>query len=136
MFRIYISSILFLIVSPTSAQKFELDKVTKEQLEQKYHPKDTSVVAAILFKKAKTYFDYSGQDGFVSLTEVDLKIKIYKPEGYSCADMKIPYYVGYEEISDEEVKIESAYTYNLVGNSIEKTKVTKESKFDNQLNFF
>jgi len=33
------------------AQDYEIDKVTKSQLEQKQHPTDTSAVAAILFKK-------------------------------------------------------------------------------------
>jgi len=128
--------LIFLVGFSIRAQKFTLDKVTKEELAEKNHPKDTSAVAAILFKKTKTYFDYSGQNGFTSFTDVELKIKIYKPEGYNWADVTIPYYVGYENIIEDDVKIVSAFTYNLVGKSIERTKVTKEAKFSNQINDF
>lgn len=117
------------------AQKYELGKVTKEELTQKKHPKDTSAVAAYLFKKARTYFNYTN-DGFMSFTEVEMKIKIYKPEGFNWADIEIPYYIGYEKLKDEKVEILSAFTYNLIENVIDKQKVTKDSKFDNQVNEF
>jgi len=52
-----------------SAQNFELDKVTKEQLLQKVHPKDTSASAAILFKKAHIIYNYSAKNGFTTTTE-------------------------------------------------------------------
>jgi hypothetical protein len=127
---------IFLVGFSIRAQKLALDKVTKDELAQKNHPKDTAAAAAFLFKKTKTYFDYSGQNGFTSFTDVELKIKIYKPEGFGWADVVIPYFVGYDNLGDDEVKIISAYTYNLVGNSIERTIVTSEAKFTNQLNDF
>ncbi|MDD2985002.1 DUF3857 domain-containing protein [Flavobacterium sp.] len=127
---------VFLFVTfQVTAQKYELGKVTKEELAEEFHKKDTSAVAAILFKKAKTYFDYKN-DGFKSFTEVEMKIKVYKPEGFKWADVEIPYYIGYEKLKDEKIEILSAFTYNLVDNAIDKQKVTKESKFDNQLNEF
>jgi hypothetical protein len=135
MLKTFFLIVICFISFPASAQKHELSKVTKEELAQTKHPKDTSAVAAYLFKKAKTYFDYT-DDGFKSFTEVELKIKIYKLEGYELADFEIPYYIGYEKLKDEKVEILSAYTYNLIDNAIDKQKVTKESKFDGQVNEF
>lgn len=126
----------FLIVFHAKAQKYELGKVTVEELSQKTHPTDSATVAAILFKKANTYFSYLDESGFVSYTEVELKIKVYKKEGFQWADIEIPYYVGYETISKDNVEIISAYTYNLINNKIEKEKVSNQGKFDEQLNEF
>ena len=130
---IFCITVLFFCVN-LNAQKHELGKVTKEELDQKTHPVDTSAVAAILFKKATTFFNYTSKNGFSSYTEVELKIKIYKKEGFKWADIEIPYYVGYENIGEENVEIISAYTYNLINSKVEREKVTNQGKFDQQLN--
>lgn len=116
------------------AQKQELGKVTVKELEQKVHPTDTSASAAILFKKARTVYKYSNKDGFSTITEFSIKLKIYKKEGLQWANFEIPYYVGYKNLEDEQVKISKAYTYNLDNGKITKTKVSKESKFTGKVN--
>ena len=63
-----------------NAQEFKLGKVSIEELQQKNHPKDTAAVAAILFKKGETSFEYSTDTGFDLFTEVSMRIKIYKKE--------------------------------------------------------
>ncbi|MGV9004612.1 DUF3857 domain-containing protein [Flavobacterium sp.] len=126
----------FFIIFQANAQKYELGKVTVEELNQKKHAADSSAVAALLFKKSNTYFTYSGENGFVSYTEVEQKIKVYKKEGFDWADIEIPYYVGYENIKDDNVEILSAFTYNLVNNKVEREKVTKQGKFEHHLNEF
>ena len=60
------------------AQDYELGKVTIQELNQKQHPTDTSAVAAILFNRGKTYFDFVENSHFVLVTEVEMKIKVYK----------------------------------------------------------
>ena len=115
----------FLIIVKASAQKYELGKVTKEELGEKFYIKDSSAPAAILFKKAKTRFIYSDKKGFESKTEFSIKIKIYKKEGLKWANFEIPYYVGYETLDKEAVVILKAYTYNLVNGKIEKEKVSE-----------
>ena len=52
--KILIASILLFSISILQAQKFELGKVSIEELQEKVHPKDTAAVAAILFKKGET----------------------------------------------------------------------------------
>ncbi|WP_445452869.1 transglutaminase domain-containing protein [Flavobacterium sp. 25HG05S-40] len=129
-------TIIFLILISYNAfgQKSELDKVTKEELLEKRCPNDTNAAAAFLFKKAKTKFKYAIDNGFVSYTEFQIKLKIYKKEGLKWANFKMPYYVGYEKLSDESIQIESAYTYNYDNKKIVKTKVTNDGKFVDQIN--
>ena len=130
--------ILFLILFSLEGmgQKLDLDKVTKEQLLQSKNPNDTAAPATFLFKKAKTTFKYSLKDGFVSQTEFQIKIKIYKKEGLKWANFRMPYYVGYKNLNDESIRIQSAFTYNLENDKIIKNKVTSEGKFQEQINEF
>lgn len=118
------------------AQKAVLGKVKKEELAEKVYAKDTSASAVVIFKKAKTTFTYYEENGFESATEFEIKIKIYKKEGFHWANFDIPYYVGYENLNDEYVDIISAYTYNLEGNEIIKEKVVSQSKFKKVINEF
>lgn len=117
-----------------TAQKQALGKVKKEELIERVHPKDSSASAAIIFKKAKTTYTYYEQKGFVSTTDFEIKIKIYKKEGFSWANFEIPYYVGYQTLNNEYVDIISAYTYNLEGDNITKDKVVSQSKFKQTVN--
>ena len=70
--------LLMMTVAMANAQKYNLGKVTVEELQQKQHPTDTSAAAAIIFKKGEVTFRYDAVDGFVKRTAVLAKIKIYK----------------------------------------------------------
>ena len=131
---VFIISIFFTI--HLAAQNLELDKVTKTELEEKFNPSDSSAVATILFKKATTKFNYDFKNGFTSRTEFSIKIKIYKKEGLKWANFEIPYYIGYNELNDEQVTILKTYTYNLENGKILKEKVTGEGKFKEKVNEF
>ena len=91
-----ILTIVFLLINTIafSQKKFELGKVTIEELKEKAHPVDTSAVAAVLFQVGRTYFEYSELNGFGMVTEIDTKIKIYKKEGYGNASHSYNYYTG------------------------------------------
>ncbi|MDI1318136.1 DUF3857 domain-containing protein [Flavobacterium sp.] len=138
MIKLSFSLLLFVMVSfHATAQKLELDRVTKEELVEKKSQKDTSASAAILFKKGKTTFKFLlSESKFVSYTQFQIKLKIYKKEGLKWANFKIPYYVGYDNLNDESVKIESAYTYNLENDKVVKAKVSDEGKFVENSNQF
>ncbi|MDQ7960760.1 DUF3858 domain-containing protein [Flavobacterium lindanitolerans] len=112
-------------------KKYELGKVTVEELKEKVHPKDTSAVAAILFKKGNTYLDYDMDGNWVAVTEVATKIKIYKKEGYEFANEQIPYYTGGKQI---RLFFDDAVTYNLVGDKVEKTKLKSDGEFTERVN--
>lgn len=114
------------------AQKSELGKVTLEELNQKQHPIESEADAAFLFNHGKCYIDYAVGKGFVLVTEVEAKIKIYNKEGYNFANVNVPIY--HDGSSVETVEFSNAYTYNLVNGKIEKTKLKKEGEFTEKIN--
>mgnify|MGYP000016938473 FL=1 len=124
--------LLFVSFLKSTAQNFELGKVSIAELQQKVHPTDTAAVAAILFEKGRNTYEYSKENGFVMLTEVKTRIKIYKKEGYDWANKKVQYYIG--DNSKETVSYSDAITYNLVGGKIEKTKLKSDGEFDEKIN--
>jgi Domain of Unknown Function with PDB structure (DUF3857)/Transglutaminase-like superfamily len=118
-----------LIVSMNGAfsQNKDLGKVTIDELNEKQHKTDTSAVASILFQKGRSYFVYSANEGFMTITEVETKIKIYKKEGYDWANKSIAFYSPGED--NERVEFSKAVSYNLVDGKIVKTKLQKEGEF-------
>ena len=55
---------IFLFYLKSNAQNLEYGNVSKEELLEKVHPIDSTAAAAIIFKKAKTYFVYERGNGF------------------------------------------------------------------------
>jgi hypothetical protein len=113
------------------SQKHDLGKVTIEELKEKRCPSDTSAAAAVLFSIGKSYFDYSESKGFELVTEKYAKIKIYKKEGYDYANQILMFYTGGR---DEKVDVSKAVTYNLVGDKIEKSKLSGDGEFVEKIN--
>ena len=103
--------IVFLLLNTVvfSQKKYELGKVTIEELKEKAHPIDTSAVAAVLFQVGRTYFEYSELNGFGMVTEIDTKIKIYKKEGYGNASHAYRFFTGGSP--SETVTFSKAITY-------------------------
>lgn len=128
-----LSILLFTIAfSIGHAQKMELGKVTIDELQQKKHAVDTSAAAAILFKKGSTEFGYTEANGFVMTTRVQVKIKIYKKEGYEWANHRESYYLIND--SKETVSFSDAVTYNLADGKIVKSKLKSDGEFDEKIN--
>lgn len=121
----------FLLVcfSTIKAQEIKLGKVSIAELQEKQHPKDTTAVAAVLYKKGRTFFTYDVKKGFIMNHEFTYRIKIYKKEGLSWANFEVPYYIGYENLSDEMLSFSDAVTYNLEGGAVVKTKLNSEGSF-------
>ena len=116
-----------------NAQEFKLGKVSIAELEQKMHPKDTAAAAAILFKTGSTRFEYSQEEGFRVITEIAMRIKIYKKDGYDWANQAVRFVSGSSSIK-ESVSFTDVVTYNLVAGKIEKTKIKSEGEFEEKLN--
>lgn len=133
-FKAVLGLLILFSFTKVNAQNFELGKVSITELKEKQHPKDTSAVAAVLFKNGKTSFNYYKTNGFVAVTEVTMRIKIYKKEGSDWANFTLPYYVGYENYNDDVVKFSNAVTYNLENGSIVKTKLNSEGSFKKNVN--
>ena len=113
-------------------QNYKFGKVSIEELQEKNHPSDSSANAAYLYKYRKTFFEYHQQNGFFQLiTEVHERVKIYNQEGFDYATKVISLYKS--KSSKEKVNTIKAYTYNLVGNKIEDTKLKKDGIFKTEL---
>lgn len=132
--KLFSLSLLLLFITNVTAQEFKLGKVSIAELEQKVHPKDSSAAAAILYKKGKTRMEYDENYGFVIITEVETRIKIYKKEGYEWANQNVWYYN--ESNFKEKVSFSDAVTYNLVDGNIEKTKLKSDGVFDEVVSKF
>lgn len=123
---------LITFTTTATAQDYKLGSVTREELEEKAHPTDASAPAAVLFSRCTNSMLYTESSGFQLVTEVDMKIKIYKKEGYEYANKTVSYYNS--ETDKETVSVTKALTYNLVNGKIEKTKLKSEGEFTETLN--
>ncbi|NRD21341.1 DUF3857 domain-containing protein [Winogradskyella eckloniae] len=122
----------FALISNSSiAQNFNFGKVSKSELEEKYHPKDSSTSAAILYRNERINFIYSNSDGFVQEREIHERIKIYNKEGFDWATKKVYLYNGNNR---ESLKGLKGTSYNLVDGKIEKEKLKSDGKFEEAYN--
>jgi transglutaminase-like putative cysteine protease len=121
-----------LLITNNYAQKIELGDVTKEELLEKSHPTDPTAVAAILFQRGETYFEYTYDNGFTLVTDVETKIKIYKKEGFDWGKFEIELYKygGKKEL----VTFSKAVSYNLENGKIVKSKLKSDGEFNEELN--
>ena len=114
-----------------SAQKFELGKVSLAELEEKEHPKNPAAAAAVLYQKGRVSLTCTESEGFQMFTDVEVRIKIYKKEGYESANESVSYYLPSSQ--RENVKFDDAVTYNLVNGQIVKTKLKSDGEFDEEV---
>jgi hypothetical protein len=117
----------------TSAQNFKFGKVSKEELQQKVHHKDSAADASVLYKKEDIYFVFTETDGFMQHREIHERIKIYNKQGFDWATKKIYLYEG-DGGNKEKISNLKAYTYNIKDNGIEKDKLKKDGIFEEDFN--
>lgn len=116
------------------AQEFKLKKVSVAELQETMHPKDSSAAAAILYNKGRTFFRYDINNGFSINTEYYFRIKIYKKEGLSWGNYKVPYRIGYVNLKDDRVEFSDCVTYNLENGIVIPTKLKSEGVFKTVIN--
>jgi transglutaminase-like putative cysteine protease len=109
-----------------NAQNYKLGKVTVDELKEKVHPLDSTACAAILYKKANVYFKTDPEGYWTVVTQVEVKIKIYKKEAYSYANFEKSYYSG---TFSDKLFFSDVATYNLVNGKVEKTKMKNDGEF-------
>ena len=73
-------------------KNYKFGKVSKEELEEKMYPLDSTAEAAYLYDSRRTYFNYNKNEGFQIITEIHQRIKIYKKDGIDQGNITIPYY--------------------------------------------
>jgi uncharacterized protein DUF3857 len=122
-----IAAIIFLTYQMATTQNYKFGKVSKDELLEKFYPNDSSVNASILYRNVSSKFDYTEEKGFYLVTQVHERIKIYNKEGFNWATKAVNLYRTGK--SREELGGLKAYTYNLEGDKILKTKLEKSGMF-------
>ena len=62
--KIIVLFILIAQIATVCAQNYKFGKVSKEELEEKFHPLDSTADAAYLYRERKTSFNYDKEIGF------------------------------------------------------------------------
>ena len=130
--KILIAMALTLMANEIIAQDYKYGKVSKEELLEKFYPLDSSANAAVLYNNRRTYFEYQQNEGFLLITEIHERIKIYNKEGFDWATKKIDYYNSSN--TREKIINLKATTYTFDGNKIVETDLSKKEVFDQETN--
>lgn len=133
-FKAVVVLFAFLFFLKSNAQNLEYGKVSKEELQEKAHPLDSTAAAAIIFKKAKSYFVYETGKGFYVYHDYELRIKVYKKEGMKWGDLKVFYFGEDDNPDSEKVNFFNCITYNLEKGVITKTMLSEEGKLKTKIN--
>ncbi len=132
--------VVFFVSQSIMAQDYRFGKVSKEELQEKFNPLDSSASAAYLYKYRKTFYEYQKDKGFQLITKVYERLKIYNQEGFDYATKAITLHKSgsYHETASGL----KAYTYNLVDGKVESSKLkkdgifkTEKSKYRNETKF-
>ncbi|WP_422083705.1 DUF3857 domain-containing protein [Ulvibacterium sp.] len=120
------------IAREISGQEVKFGKVSEAELRQEVYEKDSSAVAAVLYRYKNIRFEYKQSIGFQLVTSIHERVKIYKPEGFEYATVAEKLY---KEDSDKEtISGLKAFTYNLENGQVKKHKLSKEGEFKTKLN--
>ena len=115
------------------AQNYRFGKVSKEEIEEKFYPQDSTADAAYLYKYRRSYFNYSNTQGFQLITDIHQRIKIYTKEGFDYATKSITYY-NPDTGERESVNSIKGYTFYLKNGKVEKEKLSKDGVFQEKIN--
>lgn len=119
--------ILFGFISIYS-QNFDYGKVSKAELQEQFHPTDSSASAAILYRNETVSFTYSQNNGFTQEKEILMRIKVYNKEGFDWANKKVYLYKG-DNGNNEKINGSKGTTYNLEGGKVKKEKLKSDGIF-------
>jgi transglutaminase-like putative cysteine protease len=122
--------LLCLSAIATQAQEIKFGKISNQELEEKSHPKDSIAEAAYLYKNQEMFIEYDNNQGWMLITLVHKRIKIYKKEAAKYAVENVSLYG--RGGTDEKISNIKAYTYNLEGGKVKKTKLEKKQIFKEQ----
>lgn len=115
------------------AQNYKFGKVSKEELEEKVNPLDTTASATILYHEEKVRYAYNPEKGFEKIINVQRRIKIYDKKGFEWAKHSVNLYD--ENVSTRESLTDlKAITYNLEGGKIVSSKMRKSGVFEEKKN--
>jgi transglutaminase-like putative cysteine protease len=119
------------MLSLSAQNKFKFGDCPRELLEMTSYDKDSEAQAVVLYENADAYYQINAVSAdFEIVTEYVVRIKIFTQDGIDhFAEMSIPFYKGRTSALSENVKGLTGWTYNLEGDKVVKTKLSKEYIF-------
>ena len=132
--KLKLVSIFLLMAVLATAQKkaFKFGKPSLEEVQSTSHAAESEAEAAILYKKERLTYDYNSNDGFITIRDVQFRIKIYKKDGLPYGTIPVPLYVGRK--AEERISGIKGYTYNMVDGKVEDVKLKKDAIFTENVN--
>ena len=125
---------VILSVNLLTGQNYGFGKISKEELEEAYHPKDSSASAAVLYRKESINLFFTSNEEFMQEREVHERIKIYNKDGFDWATKRLYLYRKNEQ--KENLSNLRGVSYNFVNGKIEKDKLKNDGKFEEDYNEF
>ena len=125
--------LMLFLIQGIHAQNYKFGKVSKAELVDNIYEKDTTANAVVLYKSQKIKFMYNDDDGFTQRNEIHERIKIYNKEGFNWATRKVRLYDRSASKREKLIGL-NAYTYTLEKGKVVKTKLKKESIFEEKNN--
>ena len=110
------------------SQNFKFGNVSKKELQEKYHPIDSSASAAVLFKYEHISFYFTQAEGFIQQREIHERIKVYNKDGFDWATKKVYLYQGNSGYTEKLTGLKGV-TFNYSDGKIEKVKLTNDGEF-------
>lgn len=128
--------VVLVLISQLSivAQDYKFGKVSKEELEEKFYPLDSTADAAYLYRDRRTYYEFTSLGDWQLITEISERIKIYTKDGFDMATKSIYTYNPESGGSPDKVNSIKGYTFNMEGGKVIKEKLSKNSVFKERRN--
>ncbi|WP_299012700.1 DUF3857 domain-containing protein [uncultured Polaribacter sp.] len=125
----FITLVLLLSAFNLVAQNYKFGKVSKEELQEKFNPADSTASATYLFKKRNTEYKLNS-DGWQIMTTCHERIKIYNKEAFNYATKIISVYDPEASVSSsDQVNGIKGYTFNLENGKVVKEKLSSKNIF-------
>ncbi len=123
--------VLLLLFGPMIySQDFKFGKVSKKELTQTHYSKDSTADALVLYRNVHVSYTYIRDRGFQVNTKVHERVKIYTKKGFEYGTISESLYRN--DSNEEDVVGIKAFTYNWVGEEIEKSKLKGSDVFSEE----
>lgn len=117
-----------------SQEKIKFGKVDPADLSMTVCSFDSVADAMVLSDIGESYFSYDQSEGFSMYFERHLRIKIFSKNGYSAANVEIPYY--HTEQDKEAIITLKGKTFNLANGKVAETGLDDDMVFEEEIDAY
>lgn len=123
----FVCCCMYALRAQTMEPNLKFGEPTKEELTMTEYAPDKDAEAVVLCQTTRVWYDFMVSD-FKLFTEVKTRLKVLKPEGVDCANVKVVYYENENlRTSREVITGLKAFAYNMENGKLVKTKMENVS---------